>query len=157
MSKASFEANPGNGNIRAFSKSYFYVDIGDNSPNMRFSELSGLKVETELFSIEEGGENSKVHRFPTRTKYGNLILKRGIATTQEFFKWHQKIVSGQFETRNITVIMAEIGDKIIARWDFTDAFPVAWTGPDFVAGESALAIETLEIAHQGFKLVPSPS
>ncbi len=141
----------GNVGPRALSVSYFSVDIG-NSERLYFSEISGLKVETEIFTIEEGGENAFVHRFPSRTKFGNIILKRGVAMTQEFLLWHQNIINGQLDMRNISIIMKDIGGTQVARWNFKQAYPVAWTGSNFIAGDGGLAIETLELAHQGFKL-----
>jgi phage tail-like protein len=144
----------GNAGPRAFSVSYFSVDIG-NSERLYFSEISGLKVETEIFSIEEGGENGFVHRIPGRSKFGNIILKRGVAMTQEFLLWHQKIINGQLDMRNISIIMKDLGGTQVARWNFKKAYPVAWTGSNFVAGDGGLAIETLEIAHQGFSLAES--
>jgi phage tail-like protein len=137
----------GNSDTRALSIGAFYVKTNDFS--MVFSGMSGLKFETELFPYEQGGENDRVRRFPGRTKTGNLILKRGIANTQQFLMWYQKIISGQIERQHITVEIRDTHKDPIVQWMFHNAYPVAWSGPDFTAGESTLAIESLELAHDG--------
>ena len=138
---------PGNNTTRALANGCFYVSTRDFS--LVFSELSGMKFETEVFPYEQGGENDRVQRFPGRTKTGNLILKRGIAPTQQFLNWYQKIISGHIDRQHITVEMRDLNNKKIVQWKFHNAFPVSWSGPNFVAGEATLAVESLELAHDG--------
>lgn len=139
--------NPGRFQLRALSTSCFYVSIG--SLQLVFSELSGLKFETEVFDYQEGGENSFTHRLPGRSKASNLILKRGIAPTREFLHWYMKIAAGNIDKHNISVKMYDLANRHIASWEFADAYPVSWTGPSFKAGDSTLAVESLELAHSG--------
>ncbi len=129
----------------------FYVEINGMTQAV-FTEVSGLQVETTLMDYEEGGNNSFVHRLPTRTKVGNITLKRGITKANEFFQWYMKTVSGQTDRRNITVIMYDTLGKEVCRWNFDQAFPVKWVGPQFSADGKTVAIETLEIAHAGLRV-----
>lgn len=126
----------------------FYVEIKE-VPHAVFTEVSGLQVETTLQDYEEGGNNAYVHRLPIRTKVGNVTLKRGMTKSNEFLKWYLKIVRGEIERRHIAVVMYDPKGTVLCRWNFNNAFPVKWVGPQFSADGKTLAVETLEFAHDG--------
>ena len=129
----------------------FYVEIGGMAQAV-FTEVGGLQMETDVTELEEGGNNGFIHRLPGRTKMGNLTLKRGMAGSNEFFKWYQQIALGKIERRNLSVIMYNPAGEEVTRWDFMNAYPVKWIGPQLTADGTAVAIETLELAHEGLKL-----
>jgi phage tail-like protein len=142
--------NPGVDTVRAIANSFFYVEIPGLT--IAFKEVSGLQIETEVFEYREGGENSFIHRLPGPTKSGNIILKRGIAPTQEFMQWYEKILSGNIETHDVLIKMYELRvDNVIVKWKVKDAWPCKWSGPNFVAGDNVVAVETLELAHSGLE------
>ncbi|HVE82805.1 MAG TPA: phage tail protein [Myxococcales bacterium] len=114
-----------------------------------FSEVSGLGVETETFDYREGGLNEFVHRFSSGTKYQPLVLKHGITLIDGLWGWHQEIVSGTVTRRNGTIYLLNQQHIPVMWWDFTNAFPTRWTGPDLRAGSAQVAIESLELSHQG--------
>jgi len=123
----------------------------------RFSEVSGLEVEIGVENIEEGGQNGFVHRLPGRMTWPNISLKRGITQTDNLFEWVNKSSGEQFasagnkltrSTAAITLI-GPAGTRLRA-WNFVEAFPVKWKGPDFAADATGHAAEQLEIAHHGF-------
>jgi phage tail-like protein len=118
-----------------------------------FSEVSGIQTETEVEPYEEGGVNDFVHQLPKRTKYQNLVLKRGITDIEEMWKWRQEVVSGIFERKTVTVILLDEIGRDAWRWEFEAAFPVKWTGPDFKADNNAIAFETIELAHHGIRKI----
>lgn len=119
----------------------------------RFTECSGLEFEAETFDYGEGGEQSRVHRLPGRIKYGNLDLKRGIATDGEkLWQWVKKTARGQIETCTVTVSLLSSEGQPVREWTFMDAYPVKWSATAFSAEQNAIAIETLTIAHQGLLL-----
>ncbi len=128
----------------------FYVQIG-NETQAVFTEASGLQVETTVQDYEEGGNNGFVHKLPGRSKVGNLTLKRGITKGNEFFKWHADLAGSQLgiEKKNLSLFVFNPTGRLIAHWDFLGAFPVKWIGPQLVADGTALAVETLELAHSG--------
>lgn len=128
--------------------SRFYVDIGVVGKAM-FTELGGLQIETEIKEYAEGGLNEYVHRLPGRTKVGNLTLKRGMAQDDRLLRWYLKVVSGRIERHNVTVQVFGVDGSKLFRWDFKDAYPVKWIGPQLSASGNALAIDTLELAHSG--------
>jgi phage tail-like protein len=135
----------------AYANCRFYVEIGGISQAV-FTEVSGLQVETTVTEYEEGGNNGFVHRLPGRTKVGNITLKRGIAGSNEFFKWSVQIAQGKITRRNISVRMFDAEGKELTRWEFVNAYPVKWIGPQFASSGAATAIETLELAHDGMIL-----
>lgn len=124
----------------------FYVEIGDGGKQIQavFTELSGLSVEMQTMDYEEGGTNTFVHKLPGRLKVGNITLKHGLTKSNEFLKWCMKI-----ERKNVTVVMYDVSGKPVVRWHFNKAYAVKWTGPNFTADSTAMALESVEITHQG--------
>lgn len=127
----------------------FWVDI-NKIEVAGFSECSGLTIETEVFEYAEGGLNTYTHKIPVRIKYGNITLKHGMDAGQELFDWYQEILSGKMTRRDISIIMyGSENTNPIRQWKLKNAFPVKWTGPDMKADTGSIAIETLELAHEG--------
>ena len=134
----------------------FYVELNDIT-EAAFTECSGLEMSTEVFEYQEGGLNEYAHKFPGRTKFSNITLKRGFATSNELFKWYkeleEKLLTGRpFDFREVTIILYSSSEQgKHTRWILNKAFPVKWVGPAFKVDEAAVAIETLEFAHHGIK------
>lgn len=128
----------------------FRIEI-DGISAAHFSEVSGLQVETETEPYEEGGVNDFVHQLPKRTKYLHITLKRGITDVDTLWKWHQDVVSGKFKRKNGSIILLNEAGEDTWRWNFTNAFPVKWSGPDLKADSSTVGFETIELAHNGIK------
>ncbi len=128
----------------------FRIEI-DGIISAHFSDVSGLQAETETESIEEGGVNDYVHYFPRRTKYQHLILKRGLTDSDELWKWYQDVVSGRFKRKNGSIILIDSAGNDKWRWNFVQAYPVKWTGPELKAETSSIAFESIEIVHHGIR------
>jgi phage tail-like protein len=117
----------------------------------RFRECSGLAAEIEVKDYNEGGVNHFVHKLPTRMKYPNLVLKRGVTYEEALLQWLW-ITQRKAKRVAITVsLMGPAGEPVRA-WSFADAFPVKWTGPTLNASSNQVATETLEIVHGGLTL-----
>jgi phage tail-like protein len=118
-----------------------------------FSECSGLQVETEVYEYREGGVNEYVHRFIGSTKYPPLILKRGISDISGLWNWHQQVTEGinqrSFQRRNGTIYLIDKQKNPVMWWNFKEALPYKWTGPEFRADSGNVAFETIELAHRG--------
>ena len=117
-----------------------------------FSEASGLTAETEFDEQPEGGVNEFVRKFPKRTKYPNLTLKRGVTDSKALWQWHRDVALGKVKRRTIHLVLLDTEGNEKWRWSFEDAYPVKWTGPDFKSDGSGVALESLEIAHNGFNI-----
>lgn len=126
-----------------------------------FMEVSGLSVSVDEAKIEEGGQNEFVHRLPGRMTWPNLVLKRGVTSSDALFQWF-RLTSGegftgrQNQLTRHTGHLSLYGDvngtyRRIREWSFYGAFPVKWSGPTLSASSRDVATETLEIAHHGFR------
>ena len=123
----------------------------DNLAGGGFTEVSGLNYETEVKEYAEGGRNDIVHKFVTRSKQVPLILKKGIVD-RSLWDWYYDLTQGELTYRDGTVsVRDEAGDKVVLEWQFRGAFPSKWTGPTLSASQSAVAVETLELTHQGLE------
>jgi phage tail-like protein len=126
----------------------FVVEI-DSLTVGGFSEVSGLVVEVETEDYQEGGVNDYVHKLPKGIKYPNLVLKRGITDSDELWKWYEDVVNGKIKHKNGSIILLDSEGNVKRTWTFEDVYPIKWTGPDFKADNSAIAIESLELVHKG--------
>jgi phage tail-like protein len=116
-----------------------------------FSECSGLQLQTEVQEYTEGGLNTHLLKFPGRTKQVNLTLKRGIVD-RELWDWYYGLTQGQVRLRNGSVIVRDpSGGQVVMEWQFRRAFPCNWQGPELSATQSSVAVETLELCHEGLE------
>lgn len=128
----------------------FLIEIGGITV-AQVSEVTGLQFETETESYEEGGVNDFVYQLPKRTKYQHITLKRGITDLDDLWKWYQDVVSGKFQRKSGSIILMNAAGEEKWRWNFQEAYPVKWTGPDLKADSNTVAFETIELAHNGIK------
>jgi phage tail-like protein len=115
-----------------------------------FSEVSGLTVETEVFELREGGVNEYIHKLPGPTRNPtNLILRRGLTDIESLWSWHQSVTQGKVERKNGSIYLLDRQRLPAMWWNFSQAFPVRWQGPEFRASSNAIAVETVELVHKG--------
>jgi len=117
-----------------------------------FTECSGLASETEVVSYREGTD-LKVRKLPGLTKFSNIVLKRGITADRSLWEWRLSVVNGNIQRKNGSVILLDATHTPIVRWNFFEAWPAKWEGPTLNATSSEVAIETLELAHEGLEWV----
>lgn len=118
-----------------------------------FTEVSGLDSETDVIEYRTGDMrmNSSV-KLPGLTKYPNVVLKRGMTKDLSLWQWRKAVVNGQTDRRNGVIILMDESRADVLRWQFRNGWPAKWEGPDLDASSSEVAIETLEIAHEGLEL-----
>jgi phage tail-like protein len=116
----------------------------------RFRECTGISVEVEVKDYMEGGSNEFVHKLPSRVKYPNVVLKRGVTHEDALLKWFWE---SRFtvQRRDMTISLLGPGAKLVRTWAFLNAYPVKWTGPNMNAGSNQIATETLEVVHNGLR------
>ena len=117
-----------------------------------FQEVSGISNETEVVEFQEGGENTYSHKFRGKNKYPNLVLRHGVTRlSPAIWAWREAVIHRKTPPLlDMSVIKLDDTGEEVCRWVFRNCWPVKWQGPDFKAGASELAIETLEIAHDGY-------
>lgn len=106
----------------------FYVLFEGQAQGV-FTEVSGLQVEMDIMEYQEGGNNGFVYRLPGFTKVSNLTLKRGLTTSNEFYRWLADVACGRLKRRHISVVMYDVAGNELMRWNFLNAYPVKWVGP----------------------------
>lgn len=115
-----------------------------------FSEVSGLQAEIEVNEYREGGVNQYIHKRAGPARYpSNLVLKKGITDDQKLWSWYCNVLQGTIKRKSVAVVLLDSTGAEQRRWTFQNAYPVKWAGPDFKAQSSEVAIESMELAHEG--------
>jgi phage tail-like protein len=115
-----------------------------------FSEISGIQMEIEVHDYREGGRNEYIHKLPGPTRYpSNLIFKRGITDSDLLWIWHEFVTFGIVVRFNGSILLLDAAGQEKWRWNFFDAYPVKWIGPQLRADSNSVAVETLELVHRG--------
>jgi phage tail-like protein len=131
--------------------SFRFTVVFDDLPPGGFTDCSGLQSETEVQEYAEGGLNEHTWRLPGRTRQSNVTFKRGIVN-KVLWDWHRAIAAGDFKARNCTILVHDpSGGADVIEFQLVEAFPAKWIGPELAAGQNNLALETLEVAHQGLQ------
>jgi len=141
-----------NNNAGVLSNPYmaynFLVEIGGLITG-GFTEVTGLESEIELESYQEGGRNTYTHQFPRRIRYPNLVLNCGMTDSDTLWKWYQATTLGNIDFKNGTIMLQNCQKKTVKHWNFKNAYPVKWIGPQFNATNTTVTLEKLELIHQG--------
>ncbi|HBG06846.1 MAG: glycerol acyltransferase [Geobacteraceae bacterium GWC2_58_44] len=128
-------------------------DISKNKDDVRFQSLSGLSVEYDMEEYREGGENRFIHKLPVRTKYSDLVLKRGMMKGSELIQWFLRAFRDrEFQPTGVTVILMNEKSEALHTWKVAHAIPRKWTVSDLNANENAVVIETLELSYRYFTM-----
>lgn len=143
---------------------YFRVEIGDIA-EVSFMEAGGITMETAVEELTEGGENTFSHRLPGRSKFGNLVLKRGMIAGDDskLADWVENaIINHIYEPKLVSVSLLKPSDgksgsnqqgDVLRQWQFERAFPVKWVTSDFKSTDNNIVIETFELSYQWFQRV----
>lgn len=118
-----------------------------------FSEASGFDASIDIIEYREGDMVQTPMKLPGLKKYGNITLKQGVADSMVMYEWMIAGVEGEVERKTITITVLDETETATASWQVINAWPAKYTAPDFNASSSEVAIETLEIAHEGMTRV----
>jgi phage tail-like protein len=130
----------------------FKVEIGGIT-RAGFRECSGLDAANDSVDYREGDEDPHLHKLLGLQKYSNITLKRGITDDVQLWEWRKKVMAGKMTDARQTVHIKIIDDegKDAAEWTLVRAWPTKWTGPTFNATANEVAIDTVEITHEGLE------
>ncbi len=135
---------------------YFKVvfnDVSLDTNDVRFQSVSGLSVEYDYESYKEGGENRFEHKLPVRTKYTDLVLKRGMLVDSAVIKWFLDAFNNRiFKPATITVNLMNEKSEPLRSWNVVDAIPKKWLVSDFNSSENGIVIETMELTYRYFTI-----
>jgi phage tail-like protein len=121
------------------------IDLGG------WATCQGLAVSFGAESWPEGGTNDYIPILPGQVKYDPIKLTRAMSAAQtgSVMAWlAKKVVDFSPGTAQITLRDAKGGE--VASWSLRNVYPSKWTGPGLDAGASKIALETLELMHEGF-------
>jgi len=128
----------------------FRVEI-DGLQVAAFHECSGLESSIDVIEHREGG--GAIRKLAGNNKFTNIVLKRGLTDNRELYDLHMSALDGQVQRKNGSIILMDRADQEVARWNFERAWPAKWVGPSLTAEGNDVAIETLELAHEGIRRV----
>ena len=129
---------------------YFTVEIDDDRSLGDWTKCEGLSVEWDIHEYKEGGVNDYIHRLPGRTKYQNLKLSRPVTkATADVVAWLKEVSPTQ-DWPDAKVAVRDAAGTEVAAWTFGSVRPVKWQGPTLDVGQNQVAVEVLELAHNGF-------
>jgi phage tail-like protein len=115
-----------------------------------FTEVTGLQVEVEVEDYREGGLNTYIHKLAGPARYpSNLVFKHGLTDATVLWDWHQEVVQGNIRRKNGSIVLLDSAGEEKWRWNFAEAYPVRWSGPDLRASTAEVTVETLELVHRG--------
>lgn len=140
------------GAIWPMPKFYFKVTWGDNE--IAFQEVSGLDMQSEEIKYRHG--NSKVFsviKMPGMMKYGNVTMKKGVFKgDNKFFDWLIKIQMNKIDRVPVVISLLDTEDKAIMTWTLLNAWPTKLSSTDLKSEGNEVAIETIEIVHEGLTI-----
>jgi phage tail-like protein len=114
-----------------------------------FSEVSGFDASFDVIQYREGNEAITTRKLPGLARYGNISLKWGATDSIELWEWIQDCVNGTVERKTVTIIAIDEEGGDVATWQVIESWPVRYTAPNFNGQGSEVAIELLELAHEG--------
>ena len=130
----------------------FAVEIVGVGDTIGFSEVDLPSGEIEVIEYREGNELSRTRKLPGLVKYPNVTLKRGITGNLELFNWWKSVRDGQIARRDVSIKLLDEQRQEVMRWSLRNAWPVKLEAGPLNAQANEVAIETLELAHEGFEL-----
>jgi phage tail-like protein len=130
-------------------KFHFRVEWG--GAKIGFSEVSGLSVETDVVEYRDGSspEYHKI-KMPGMQKFGNITMKRGIFEgDNDYFKWWNTVALNTIERRDVTISLLNENHEPVVVWKIKNAWPSKVQSTDLKSDDNGVAIETIELAHEG--------
>lgn len=114
-----------------------------------FSECTGLEMSLDVEEYREGGRNGEALQFPSRVRWSKITLKKGLGTSTALWDWHYGFVTGTGRRRDGLIVLLNERRLPAHIWHFRRGLPTRYAGPSMNAAQGAVAIETIEITHEG--------
>ena len=131
---------------------HFQVEWGEDT--IGFSEVSGLGAETQVIEYRDGASPVySTQKMPGIQKYGNITLKRGVIEgNNAYFDWWKTAQLNKIERRDIIISLLNENHEPVMTWKVRNAWPTKIDGPGLKADGNEVAIESLELAHEGLTI-----
>lgn len=118
-----------------------------------FSDATGFDSTIDVVEYRVGTDPTHARKLSGLTKYGNITLKWGQTDSMELYGWHKEAANGNVQRKNLSIIVVDEAGNDKGRWDFVGAWPTKYDAPDFNAKGNEIAIESMEIVHEGMTRV----
>jgi phage tail-like protein len=138
----------------AFNFQVVINGVSDDGQAVRgsFTEVSGLEVEIAPIEYRNGSEDITVRKIPGLKKFTNITLKRGVVGDLALWNWIKSVLEGRVQRADGSIMLLDENRQEVMRWNFRRAWPCKWSGPSLNAKTNEIAIETLEICHEGLEV-----
>lgn len=121
-----------------------------------FSQVTGLGAELEVTPYPEGGVNDHVHQLPVRHSWSRITLSRGVVRAPTLWLWYLAgLTQSPGARRGGAIILLGVDGTPAMAWAFRGGLAARWAGPELNAMQDSVAIESLDIAHEGLTQVPA--
>src|SRR6266516_5923635 len=131
----------------------FLVEI-DGVARAGFMECSGLTTDTDVVDYREGSDPElHVRKLSGLRKHTNIVLKRGYTKDKSLWEWRKKIINGKTERRSADIVLLDEARNEVLRWRVREAWLTKWDSGPFNAKTNEVAVETVELVHEGLILV----
>jgi len=132
-----------------FGNFNFLVEIEDFAGDATsvvggFSSASGIVSQSDVVE-HRVGSSPTVMKIPGKTRFGNIVLRKGCTTSGDLYQWRRRVENGEDDRRSGSIILLDTNMREKARWNFFEAWPCRYEAPEFDAAENAISIETLEL------------
>ena len=138
----------------AFNFEVVITGISDDGRAVKgsFVEVSGLEVDVDAIEYRNGSEDITVRKLPGLKKFSNITLKRGVIGDTTLWNWLNSVLTGHVIRADGTITLLDESRQPVMRWKFRRGWPCKWEGPRFLAESNDVALESLEICHEGLEL-----
>lgn len=130
----------------------FHFQVKWDDTELAFQEVSGLDIETEPLEYRAGNNPVfSTSKMPGMIKTSNITMKKGVfAKDNAIFDWFNEIKMNTITRKAITISLLDEAQAPTMVWKVQNAFPVKVQGTDLKAEGNEVAVESIEIAHEGF-------
>jgi len=136
----------------SYPGSNFRVEI-DGITAAGFSEILGLDVSVDIVDYRAGtAPQSTAEKLPGLVRFENITLKRGLTQNTDLWNWVKNILNGVSDKRSMVIVLQDAQRNDVITWNIVKAWPCKYSGPVLKAVSSEIAIESMEICHEGFQL-----
>ncbi|MBR9922063.1 MAG: phage tail protein [Bacteroidetes bacterium] len=144
-----------NETVWPISKFYFEVDLSPTMTGIAFQEVSGLDLESQVIEYRQSNSPTfSTAKMPGIKKYGNVTMKRGIFKKENsFWEWYKEINANTIKRHTVSIKLLDESGNVTMQWNLANAWPTKISGTDLKADGNEVAIETLELAHEGLTVI----
>jgi phage tail-like protein len=145
-----FRADP----YPAFNFEVVLTGVSDDGVAVKgaFAEASGLEVDVAPIEYRTGPEDITLRKLPGLKKFNNIVLKRGVIGDLVFWNWIVEALNGKVRRTEGAIVLLDENRQEVMRWNLKRVWPCKWTGPGLNAKTNEVAMETLELCHEGMSI-----